>query len=318
MPTGRPLKMDAALNLIPEDLDRNQDISLAARDVLVNELHCGTCDLHLHTTASDGSDGVGDLLKRAMDHRLHTIAVTDRDTMAGVSNMLILLEKLYKLEVKGVPNFIRGIEISTQGFDQPLDLLAYFPIEGSGPLMSFLEEQRQSRHARNREMCQRLQARGLPITIEELEAEGPHVVGRLHAANILVRKGYALTKHEAFLTWLDVGRPGYVPYVAPPIEQVIQSVRQAHGVPVLSNPSRYGWLGRSDECLMSRLAYLKDHGLLGLEVVMGGLNEAQLDESAWAARQLGLTATCGSGYIGYDRRNINMFKREMDFSRWIP
>lgn len=316
MAEGKRIELDAGLNLVPDNFDRSRDVSLAARDVLVNELHCGTCDLHMHSAASDGSDSAGELLKLAMEKGLYAISITDRDTMEGVENMLILVEKLYKLGLQ-IPHFIRGIEISTEGFGQKLDLLAYFPIEGSRPVMGFLDEQRRKRRARNEQMCANLQECGLQITLKELEAEGAFIVGRLHAANILVRKGYAMTRHEAFMIWLDEGRPGYVPYTAPPIEQVIASVRSAHGVPILSSPARYGWLGRADHLLEENLEHLIDAGLLGLEVVYGGMTEEQLDEASAVARNLGLAATAGSGYRGFNRRKIDLFSREMDFSRWI-
>lgn len=314
---GKKLQLDVHLNLVPEVVQHDQDLSLAACSVLQNELHCGTCDLHIHSAASDGTDSAGDILKKAMENRLYAIALTDRDTMEGVRKMLVLVEKLYKLGVE-IPHFIRGLEITTRGFDQPIDILGYFPIQGSKPVEGFLEEQRQSRRERNRQMCDALQACGLPVTLRELEAEGAFVVGRIHAANILVRKGFAMTIKEAFDTWLDVGKPAFVPYTAPSVETVLASIRQANGVPVLASPLRYGWLSRQDNMLEERLSYLQSHGLLGVEVVYSGMNEAQLDEMGAVAANLRLLATSGSGYKGFTKRDVRMFDRSMDFSRWIP
>lgn len=317
MATGKNLSIDSALNLVPERLLVEYETkSLAACEVLLNELHCGTCDLHLYTAASYGTDSVGDLLKLVVEKKLYAFSITDRDTMEGVRNMLVLVEKLLKLGLP-LPHFIRGMEMSSQGFGRPMELLAYFPIEGSGIMFQYLSQQRQNRQERNRKMCEKLQALGFPVTLEELEAENPHVVGRLQAANILVRKGYAMSNQEAFQLWLAKGRPAYVPYEAPAIEDCIRQVREANGVPVLSHPNHYNLLGRQDNLLEERLAYLRNHGLMGVEVVHSLLTSRQMDELSYQTRNLGLISTSGSGYSGYNKKEVQMFDNKMDFSRWI-
>lgn len=42
----------------------------------------GYADLHLHTTASDGTQGISQLVKRAAAYGLSTIAITDHDTIS--------------------------------------------------------------------------------------------------------------------------------------------------------------------------------------------------------------------------------------------
>lgn len=318
MATGKKLSVDAEMNLVPSGLQPQDDPSLVAREVLVNEMHCGTCDLHLQSAAANGTDSASELLKMSMENGLYAISITDRETMEGVKSMLFLVDKLMKMGVE-VPHFIRGIEITARCFDQTVDILAYFPLEGSEPVLQFLEQQRQNRRNRNLLMCEKLQECGLPVTIEELEHEGAYIVGRMHAANILVRKGLALTRAEAFHQWLDVDKPCYVPYDASPIEVVIKSVREARGVPVLSSPFRYGWLDTLTHYeIESRVAQLQEMGLLGIETVYSRMNELQLDTVAAIARNLKLLATTGSGYMGYNNRDVKMFRHDQDFSRWIP
>ena len=47
-------------------------------------------DLHLHTTASDGSLGPAELVARAAAAGLTTIAVTDHDTTQAVDEVIAL------------------------------------------------------------------------------------------------------------------------------------------------------------------------------------------------------------------------------------
>jgi histidinol phosphatase-like PHP family hydrolase len=42
-------------------------------------------DLHMHTTASNGRRAPEDLVRHAFDKGIHTMSVTDHDTMAGVA-----------------------------------------------------------------------------------------------------------------------------------------------------------------------------------------------------------------------------------------
>lgn len=316
MSLNNQLELKYNLDFLEKDLHEYRDLSLAARDILQNALRAGTCDLHIHTSSSDGSDSVGEIMETAMHNELCAFSITDYDTMAAVDNMMIIVDKMLQMGVP-IPRFIRGLEISSAWNKHKQNLLAYFPLEGTGMIQSFLEDQRQRRRSRNIRMCERLQACGLPITIEELEAEGPYVVGRLHAANLLIRKGIVMTQAEAFSEWLDEGRSAYVPYDLPRLEDCIRLVRGANGVPVLSKPYKYNWLDLTDDEITDKLIYLRQIGLLGVEVVFSGMLEKDMERLAVSTKKAGLMATCGSGYSGYYRSKADMFKNGQDFSRWL-
>lgn len=317
MPSGKNLAIDVNLNLIPDGLSQHEDVSLASVEILRNELHCGTCDLRLHSIVSDGTDSASDLLRMATAKGLHAFSVTDRNTFEGVKNMLVLVEKLVKLGMD-IPHFIRGMEMPATYENQDVILLAYFLCPGSEKMVQYLEDQRLNRRERNAKMCAKLRDLGLDITLEELEDECPHVVGRLHAANILVRKGYAGSNREAFHLWLADGQPAYVRYNTPDLAECIRYVREAGGVPVLAHPHYYGWLGRGDGSFEEKMNHLYRLGLLGVEVVTRDMNEGQMSEISAIAQKMNLLTTSGSGYCGLTRRDLQMFDRSMDFSRWIP
>ncbi|RPI50943.1 MAG: PHP domain-containing protein, partial [Deltaproteobacteria bacterium] len=65
------------------------------------------CDLHTHTTASDGSDSPAEVIRLAVNSGLAAIAVTDHDTVAGFPEAL---EESEKLGIEILP----GVELSVQ------------------------------------------------------------------------------------------------------------------------------------------------------------------------------------------------------------
>ena len=63
------------------------------------------CDLHTHSTASDGTDSPGDLPLLAKQAGLSAIALTDHDTTDGLPEFLAAAKRA---KIKAVP----GIELS--------------------------------------------------------------------------------------------------------------------------------------------------------------------------------------------------------------
>ena len=291
--------------------------SARAAEYLSTVVAAGACDLHMHSMCSDGSESAAQLIERAMRNGLKTISLTDHDNFKGVREIKIIESKLRQLGVK-TPVIIPGIEVSTQGLNQELHLLAYFPFGGYEAIQSIVEQSQISRDERNRKMCAVLTENGLPISYEELRAEGGSIVGRVHMANILVRKGYAGSTDEAFHSWLSSSAPYYVRREIADVEDVIVSILEAGGVPVLAHPALYGWTGRDDDdSLYNSLKYLKDKGLIGVETVSGQHTWLQRKELATVTRELGLLATCGSDYHGTNKVNVQMFTAEQDFSEFL-
>src|SRR5688572_21353728 len=113
-------------------------------------------DLHLHTAASDGDYRPRDVVARAWDAGLRTIAITDHDTVAGVAEAEKAAAGL------GV-QVIVGIEITAVHHERDVHVLGYFVDPTSEALLEFLVRQRTDRVARVREMAVRLAALGMRI-----------------------------------------------------------------------------------------------------------------------------------------------------------
>lgn len=274
----------------------------------------GGCDLHIHTHASDGSDSAAMVVQKVFENKLNCFSVTDHDSIQGVSDVI---EILYKLKSMGMicPRFIPGIEISVQE-EREVHILGYFPFGGYEQIESFLITQRDRRNDRNQELCELLTAHGMPISIEELKAEGGSVVGRLHAANILMRKGYIGSVKEAFNDWIGYGKPCYAKRLKPTAKEAIKYILDAGGIPVVAHPFLYGWASGSKQVsalLLERLSKLKDDGLLGVEAFHGEASGAQKIETAAAAKTLDLICTAGSDYHGGNKTGVSMYEGTIKF-----
>ena len=118
-------------------------------------------DLHLHTTASDGRLTPSELVSLAHRCGLHTIAVTDHDTVAAIAEATTVAATL---GMRVVP----GIEITAVADAKDVHVLGYFFDPASESLAALLAQQRADRVTRAREIASRLATAGIRIDIERL------------------------------------------------------------------------------------------------------------------------------------------------------
>jgi predicted metal-dependent phosphoesterase TrpH len=120
-------------------------------------------DLHLHTTASDGTDTPAELVRACREAGITTMAVTDHDTVAA------LAASAAEAGRAGIA-FVPGIEITAAWRGRDVHVLGYFLDPASPALRAFLEAQIADRIRRAREVGERLAALGAPIDVEALIA----------------------------------------------------------------------------------------------------------------------------------------------------
>lgn len=283
--------------------------------LIANAVAGGCCDLHIHTHASDGSESAASIVQRVIENNLKCFSVTDHDSIEGVTDVLRVLKKL-----KGIgmtcPCFIPGIELSIEE-GREIHILGYFPFGGFEKISEFILAQQQSRHNRNIKMCELLTKEGMPVSIEELKAQGTTVVGKLHAAHILMRKGYVGSVKEAFDNWIGYNKPCYAKRLKPTAKDAIKAITDAGGVPVLAHPYLYGWTSGTSsisDMLLSKLQALKNVGLLGVEAFHGEATAAQSLETLGGAVTLGLIPTVGSDYHGLNKPGLRMYSDENVFN----
>ena len=245
-------------------------------------------DLHTHSTVSDGSDSPAQVAELAAKAGLTAFALTDHDRLDGLREAGT---RAAELGVELVP----GCELSCE-HPATMHVLVYDIEAGEGPLQDELLGLQHARDSRNERMAARLAALGLPVTLEEMEAEAGGIgVGRPHVAAILVRKGVVGSVQEAFDAWLAKGRPAYVDKERLAPAHALRLARASGGRPVLAHPLS---LGLDPPALAAAVHELAGMGLCGIEAVYGRYTPEDRAGLVALANEAGLVATGGSDHHG--------------------
>lgn len=252
-------------------------------------------DLHVHTTASDGTFSPADAVRLAQETGLAAIAITDHDTVSGYAEAA---RAGAALGVEVVP----GIEISTK-FHHAVHILGYYIDPESDKLAPVLDWVVRDRDERNRQMAALMAADGLPVCYEDMQRRFGEVIGRPHFARLLVELGYASDVADAFDRYVEKGRKYYVGRHFLSLERSIEIIREAGGVPVLAHPFQYRL---DDTGLRELIEYSMAHGLRGMECRYSGYTTEQSGYLERLAEEYGLIKTGGSDFHGTNKAHIRL------------
>ncbi|MDO5661910.1 MAG: PHP domain-containing protein [Brachybacterium sp.] len=253
-------------------------------------------DLHTHSSASDGTDTVGELVDAAAAADLQVIALTDHDTTIGWA---AAADAVRRTGVAVVP----GIEVSTQYGGHSIHVLALLPDPGpSTPLAAELSRARTDRVGRARRMVE-LIGQDHPISWEDVldqTAGEDTTIGRPHIADALVAADVVPDRSAAFADILASRGRYYVPHYAPPPGAAVRAIVAAGGVPIIAHPASGT---RGSETPLPVLEEMVEAGLAGIEVDHREHDERQRARLRSFARAHGLLVTGGSDYHGRGKPN---------------
>ncbi|MET9994643.1 PHP domain-containing protein [Streptomyces mutabilis] len=246
-------------------------------------------DLHTHSTASDGTDTPGQLVRKAAAAGLDVVALTDHDTTRGHAEAVAALPEGLTL--------VTGAELSCRIDGVSMHMLAYLFDPEEPALLAERELVRDDRVPRAKAMVAKLNALGVPVTWEQVaRIAGDGSVGRPHVATALVELGVVPTVGDAFTEeWLaDGGRAFVEKHETDPFE-ALRLIKAAGGVAVFAHPAA---AKRGRTVPESTIAELAAAGLDGVEV-----DHMDHDADARArlrglAEELGLLMTGSSDYHG--------------------
>lgn len=267
-------------------------------------------DLHIHSTASDGTLSPVEILRLAETLELGAISITDHDTLKGSRD---LLEAAGSSDVR----VLTGIEIST--IPPALYTVAgSFHILGYGirlddpALNQTLKTLQHARENRNPLIISRLNAMGLDITLEEvIQASGKSQIGRPHIAQLMIKKGFARTIDEAFDAYLGFNKPAYVDKYKLDCQKAIEMIIKAGGIPVLAHPFLLRIPDHSR--LESLVATLREMGLQGIEVYYPEHSSEDVEFYSRLALSHDLAVTGGTDFHGAIKPEIQIGYGKGDF-----
>ncbi|UGS48178.1 5'-3' exoribonuclease [Kosakonia cowanii] len=246
-------------------------------------------DLHSHTLASDGLLSPEALVRRAVEMRIGTLAITDHDTTAAIPAARAEIARA-GLDL----NLISGVEISTLWENHEIHIVG-LNIDIDHPAMrDFLEQQSQRRTERAKLIAERLEKAHIPGALEGAMrlAQGANVT-RGHFARFLVEQGKAGNMADVFKKYLARGKTGYVPPQWCTIEQAIDVIHHSGGTAVMAHPGRYNL---SAKWLKRLLAHFAQCGGEAMEVAQCQQAPNERTHLAEYARQFGLLGSQGSDF----------------------
>lgn len=243
-------------------------------------------DLHLHSTASDGTLTPEEVVRLASRLKLKAIALTDHDSVEGITAAL-KTAKDYGVEV------VPAVELSSDLKGRDIHFLGYYIEYTSERLLKHLKKLRQLRFERAVRMVERLREIGLDIPLQEvIEKAGNGAVGRAHLARVMVDKGFIDNIEEAFERYIGRKAPCYIEkYIYTP-EEVIDIISRAGGIAVLAHPG----LSHVDEHIPKFI----ESGLKGLEIYHSDHAKSDMRFYRSLAQRNGLIVTGGSDCHGLD------------------
>jgi 3',5'-nucleoside bisphosphate phosphatase len=267
-------------------------------------------DLHIHSTASDGTLSPVEILRLAETLELGAISITDHDTLKGSRGLLEAADS-------SVVRVLTGIEISTT---PP----ALYPASGSFHILGYgirlddpvlnqtLETLQHARENRNPFIISLLNAMGMDITLEEvIQASGEAQIGRPHIAQLMINKGFVRTIDEAFDVYLGFNKPAYVDKYKLDCQKAIEMIAAAGGISVLAHPYLLRILDNSR--LESLVLILKEMGLQGIEVYYPEHSPENVEFYSRLALSHDLAVTGGTDFHGAIKPDIQLGFGKGDF-----
>lgn len=244
-------------------------------------------DLHIHTTASDGQLTPSEVVRRASELGMETIAITDHDSIEGIEEALAEARKFPELTV------ITGIEMGADVPDSEMHILGYFVNPNSETFCQKLDGLRNSRITRTQKMVSKLADMEIHLDWEHVVriANGASI-GRPHIAQAILERGYVTVLQEAFDKYIGDDSPAHVKREKLGPVETIEIITGAGGLPVLAHPAK-------TENLDSVLQHLKSAGLVGMEVYYKDYDSETKQRLAEAANKHGLIPCGGSDYHGF-------------------
>ncbi|SDB10070.1 PHP domain-containing protein [Eubacterium oxidoreducens] len=254
-------------------------------------------DLHVHSTASDGTFTPSKLIKLAKENNLQAIALTDHDSIDG-------LAEASNESAKQNIEFVPGIELSTDHNGKELHVVGLY-IDPTNKqlndnLITFVNE----RDSRNAKMCELLQKEGFDITMEKLLAfAGTGVLTRAHFANYLVDHGYVKNIKAVFHEYLGNDCRCFVDRTLIKTTNAIHLIKQAGGVAILAHPGLYSY---GDDKMRNALTEFKAAGLDGLEAIYSTYTPADERYFKGLAKEYDLLISGGSDFHGTNKPDIKL------------
>jgi 3',5'-nucleoside bisphosphate phosphatase len=272
-----------------------------------------TFDLQSHSTHSDGALPAAEVVQRAADAGVELLALSDHDTVSGVSEAIAAGKSL---GVRVVP----AVEISAVDAGAPvgreLHILGYGIDHTGAELTESLAAFLADREQRTMRMAAALQEAGFELDEREIAkriADG-QPIGRPHLAEaVLAAPANAARLAEENIDdigslirgYLIEGRPAYRLRETPTVAEAVEAIHEAGGVAIWAHPF---WDIDDDGEVLASIDRFRALGLDGVEAFYITHTRAQTVLLAERCAELGLLTTGSADYHGPENRLFSKFR----------
>jgi hypothetical protein len=269
-------------------------------------------DLQSHSTHSDGALPAAEVVERAAQAGVELLALSDHDTISGVSEAIAAGKRL---GVRVVP----AVEISAvdEGSAVPRELhILGYDIDHTGEVLrerlaKFLADREQ----RTLRMAAGLEEVGLELDREQIDGRiaAGKPIGRPHLAEAVL----SATANASRLSdegiddigslirgYLIEGRPAFRLRQTPTIAEAVEAIHDAGGVAIWAHPF---WDIESPDEVLAGIDRFKALGIDGVEAFYITHTEDQTRLVAARCEELGLLSTGSADFHGPENRLFSQF-----------
>lgn len=269
-------------------------------------------DLHLHTTYSDGTDTLEDLIENISKSEIDYFSITDHDTANSARRILTSEELKQKIKDNNL-TYVTGIEYSCVFNGRNMHILAYDINPFTSEVQELEKDYKYLSEEKDVFRFKVIEDAGFVLSEKSREfLKTRENIRDPDIANCLVNDGYFDNIETVFSEFIrKIKYPKK--YLLDPIK-VIKNMKKI-GAKLVWAHSLFGLnqkpldYNQVEEIIIE----LKKHGLDGLECYYSLYNGEQIEELKKLAQKYGLFITCGSDYHGKNKK-IKLLERSCDGS----
>ena len=251
------------------------------------------CDLHAHSTASDGSLSPAQLLQLAVDTGLSAVVLCDHNTVAGLPEFT---EAAKDLPLEAVP----GVEFTSEYEGTELHILGlYVKPAHYEKINALLDEFKHRKEESNQKLIAVLSAAGFRASYGKF-CDNHGYVNRAHIAQALVEAGYVESVEMAFKTLLREGGGYYEPPRRLDAFEIIRFIKSMGALAVLAHPL----LNLDEAGLRAFLPRAKEAGLDGMETEYTKYSEEKTALAKSLAAEFQILESGGSDFHGTAKPDV--------------
>ena len=249
-------------------------------------------ELQSHSTVSDGQLAPAEVVARAAEAGVTTLALTDHDAIAGVADAAAAAERL-GLEL------VPAIEMScVHEYAEDLHVCGYWvDLEAIGPACERAQQERRNRAG---EIVENLRREGFDLTLEDAirEAGDADSIGRPHIARAAGASGDLGPFFEEYLV---PGAKAFVPRRWPTADEAVEAIHAAGGVAVVAHP----YWDISEPAKVEEL--IRALEIDGIETFYPPHTKEQTEHLLSLCDELDLVPTASSDYHGPTHKTFSKF-----------